>query len=74
MCLALIYLYNIDNKSMTVFISNFCLSVSISIGLGDTNYTNFCNMGKMLNKRLLELGARSFHETGYADDGVGYVN
>ena len=27
----------------------------------------------MLNKRLLELGARSFHETGYADDGVGYV-
>uniref|UniRef100_A0A1X7VBA2 Methionine synthase reductase n=1 Tax=Amphimedon queenslandica TaxID=400682 RepID=A0A1X7VBA2_AMPQE len=41
------------------------------LGLGDTNYTNFCNMGKMLNKRLLELGARWFHETGYADDGVG---
>ena len=30
-------------------------------------------MGKMLNKRLLELGGRPFHETGYADDGVGYV-
>ena len=43
------------------------------IGLGDTNYTNFCNMGKMLNKRLLELGARPFCETGYADDGVGQV-
>lgn len=40
-------------------------------GLGDTNYTNFCNMGKMLNRRLLELGATNFYETGYADDGVG---
>lgn len=30
-------------------------------------------MGKMLNKRLLELGGKPFHETGYADDGVGYV-
>ena len=30
-------------------------------------------MGKMLNKRLLDLGGRPFHETGYADDGVGYV-
>ena len=30
-------------------------------------------MGKILNKRLLELGGKPFHETGYADDGVGYV-
>jgi len=28
-------------------------------------------MGKMLNRRLLELGATSFYEPGYADDGVG---
>jgi methionine synthase reductase len=41
------------------------------LGLGDTNYTNFCNMGKMLNKRLLELGATPICDTGYADDGVG---
>lgn len=30
-------------------------------------------MGKMLNRRLLELGATNFYETGYADDGVGWV-
>ena len=29
-------------------------------------------MGKVLNMRLLELGAQPFCETGYADDGVGY--
>ena len=47
----------------------FCVLFS---GLGDSNYTNFCNMGKVLNMRLLELGAQPFCETGYADDGVGY--
>lgn len=41
------------------------------LGLGDTNYTNFCNMGKLLNKRLQELSAHCIYETGYADDGVG---
>lgn len=41
------------------------------LALGDTNYTNFCNNGKELDKRLLQLGARQFYETGYADDAVG---
>lgn len=41
------------------------------LGLGDSNYTNFCNMGKKLNRRLLELGANQFHEPGFADDGIG---
>ena len=41
------------------------------LALGDTNYTNFCNNGKELDKRLLQLGARKFYETGYADDAVG---
>jgi sulfite reductase alpha subunit-like flavoprotein len=41
------------------------------LGLGDTNYTNFCNMGKRLHKRMMELGATPFVEPGWADDGVG---
>ncbi|XP_062519826.1 methionine synthase reductase-like isoform X2 [Corticium candelabrum] len=41
------------------------------LGLGDSNYTNFCNFSRMLGRRLLELGATSFYETGYADDSVG---
>ena len=41
------------------------------LALGDTNYTNFCNNGKALDKRLLQLGARQVYDTGYADDAVG---
>ncbi|ESP01628.1 hypothetical protein LOTGIDRAFT_225295 [Lottia gigantea] len=41
------------------------------LGLGDTNYTNFCNCPKGLNQRLLELGAHHFYPPGWADDAVG---
>lgn len=48
----------------------FSLPVS---ALGDTNYTNFCNCGKTIERCLNGLGAKQFYATGYADDGVGYV-
>ncbi|KAJ8413451.1 hypothetical protein AAFF_G00094470 [Aldrovandia affinis] len=41
------------------------------LGLGDTNYTNFCNGGKTIDRRLQELGGEHFYATGHADDGVG---
>jgi len=40
-------------------------------GLGDTNYANFCNTGKILNRRMKELGAESFYDMCEADEGVG---
>ncbi|XP_041817222.1 methionine synthase reductase isoform X2 [Chelmon rostratus] len=41
------------------------------LALGDTNYANFCNCGKTIERHLQELGAKQFYATGYADDGVG---
>ena len=46
-------------------------SLTHAAGLGDTNYNNFCNMGKNLHRRLLEVGATPFVEPDWADDGVG---
>ena len=41
------------------------------LGLGDTNYDKFCNMGKNLDKRFHELGAKRFMELHCADEAVG---
>ncbi|XP_028812932.1 methionine synthase reductase-like isoform X2 [Denticeps clupeoides] len=41
------------------------------LALGDTNYANFCNCGKTIDKRLQELGGKRFYATGHADDAVG---
>ncbi|KAF2356861.1 FAD-binding type 1 [Trinorchestia longiramus] len=41
------------------------------LGLGDTNYTNFCNFGKNLDDILHQLGAQRFYSCGWADDGTG---
>uniref|UniRef100_A0A671XEN1 Methionine synthase reductase n=1 Tax=Sparus aurata TaxID=8175 RepID=A0A671XEN1_SPAAU len=43
------------------------------LALGDTNYANFCNCGKIIERRLQELGAKQFYATGYADDVGGSV-
>ncbi|NXO02330.1 MTRR reductase, partial [Rhinopomastus cyanomelas] len=41
------------------------------LGLGDSEYTFFCNGGKTVDRRLQELGAKHFYDTGLADDCVG---
>ncbi|XP_074998531.1 methionine synthase reductase isoform X1 [Calonectris borealis] len=41
------------------------------LGLGDSEYTFFCNGGKTVDRRLQELGAQHFYNTGLADDSVG---
>ncbi|KAJ3212626.1 hypothetical protein HDU82_008848 [Entophlyctis luteolus] len=41
------------------------------LALGDTNYTNFCQTGKRIERRLLELGAITFLNKALADDAVG---
>ncbi|XP_010150530.1 PREDICTED: methionine synthase reductase [Eurypyga helias] len=41
------------------------------LGLGDSEYTFFCNGGKTVDQRLQELGAKHFYNTGLADDCVG---
>lgn len=41
------------------------------LGLGDTNYENFCKNGKKIDTALKKLGAVSFYKRGDADDGTG---
>jgi methionine synthase reductase len=41
------------------------------LGMGDTNYTQFCNGPKLFHKRFLELGANCFYGPAWADDGTG---
>ncbi|XP_076868936.1 methionine synthase reductase [Brachyhypopomus gauderio] len=66
---ALKFVKKIKNKSLT---SDHYSHVRYAfLALGDTNYANFCNCGKTIDRRLQELGAKRFYATGHADDGTG---
>lgn len=41
------------------------------LGLGDSEYMFFCNGGRTVDRRLQELGAQHFYDTGLADDCLG---
>ncbi|KAJ1962588.1 hypothetical protein GGI12_002562 [Dipsacomyces acuminosporus] len=41
------------------------------LGLGDTNYSNFCNTAQRLDKQLQATGATAFYPKGLADDATG---
>ncbi|KAJ2724019.1 hypothetical protein GGI07_002224 [Coemansia sp. Benny D115] len=41
------------------------------LGLGDTNYSNFCNTAVRLDRQLEDAGAHSFYPKGMADDATG---
>ncbi|KAJ1553114.1 hypothetical protein HK405_008901, partial [Cladochytrium tenue] len=41
------------------------------LGLGDTNYSNFCQHPKRLDRKLIDLGASAFMPKGLADDATG---
>mmetsp|Transcript_2578 Transcript_2578/g.5976 ORF Transcript_2578/g.5976 Transcript_2578/m.5976 type:complete len:206 (+) Transcript_2578:104-721(+) len=41
------------------------------LGLGDTNYDKFCHMGKVIDKRMEELGGKRILDLHCADEGTG---
>jgi len=42
----------------------------IILGLGDSNYTNYCGFAKKIDKRLLDLHASKIYDTFYIDSAI----
>ncbi|XP_063307999.1 methionine synthase reductase [Pelobates fuscus] len=66
---ALKFVKKIKNKELTE--DHFAHVRYGLLALGDSEYTYFCNGGKIIDQRLQELGAKQFYGTGYADDYIG---
>ncbi|XP_060110274.1 methionine synthase reductase [Heteronotia binoei] len=66
---AIKFVKEINDKTLPL--NYFCHLRYGLLGLGDSEYTFFCNGGKLIDKRFQELGAQHFYETGLADDTVG---
>ncbi|CAF0711129.1 unnamed protein product [Brachionus calyciflorus] len=61
-------LKRLDTETNTNYLNNLNYAL---LGLGDTNYTQFCNGPKLFHKRFQELGAKCFYGPVWADDGTG---
>jgi methionine synthase reductase len=61
-------LKRLDTESNENYLSNLNYAL---LGMGDTNYTQFCNGPKLFHKRFQELGANCFYGPVWADDGTG---
>jgi sulfite reductase alpha subunit-like flavoprotein len=55
----------IKNRSLK---QTFIGTKYLVIGLGDSNYSNFCYMGKMINKRICELGGERINDICIVDE------
>jgi methionine synthase reductase len=66
---ALKFYRRIQNRTLA---NDYLRNLSYTLlALGDSNYERFANFGRDLDKRLQELGAKKFYDTGFGDDAIG---
>lgn len=61
-------LKRLDTESNRAYLANLNYAL---LGLGDSNYAQFCNGPKLFHKRFEDLGAKCFYGPFWADDGTG---
>jgi sulfite reductase alpha subunit-like flavoprotein len=62
----------IKNRKLTN--ENFKNMKYIILGLGDSNYADFCGFAKKLDKRLLDLHASKIYDTFYIDSVINEID